>query len=370
MNTRCSCRNNDNKARRFVVGMHSVRRAHTLMFTAALAIVLGGCGSSNGSGSQAAAVNDGTQGPQLESRPAEARRAGAPSPRDLAFLRYAIDVSKDLPRACLAFSTSLDPQRDYSPFVAVAPQTRIALSVEGANLCLGGLAFGQSRELTLRAGLPAADGRVLVADETITVEFGDRPAYIGFKGEGIVLPRIDADGLALETVNVEQVKVTVSRVTDRALAFRTLTSGFSSPAGTFSFLEEDSNPSNVKQTLWTGTIDTRGSPNVAVTTVFPIAKAVPRLQPGAYFVELDQADAAGKSVRQGALAKRWLIITDLALTTYSGRDGLSATVRSLQTARPLKGVRLELVARSNEVLARGQSDGDGHIRFPGPLTNG
>src|SRR5262249_23503487 len=94
MNTRCSCRNNDNKARRFVVGMHSVRRAHALMFTAALAIVLGGCGSSNGSGSQAAAVNDGTQGPQLESRPAEARRAGAPIPRDLAFLRYAIDVSR------------------------------------------------------------------------------------------------------------------------------------------------------------------------------------------------------------------------------------------------------------------------------------
>lgn len=352
------------------MGMHTVRRARPLMCAAALAIVLGGCGSSNRSGPQAAAVNDGSQGPQLESRPAEARRAGAPSPRDLAFVRYAIDVSKDLPRACLAFSTSLDPQRDYSPFVAVVPQTRIALSVEGADLCLGGLAFGQSRDVTLRAGLPAADGRALVADETITVEFGDRPAYVGFKGDGVVLPRIDADGLAIETVNVDKVKVIVSRVTDRALAFRTLTSGFSSPAGTVAYLEEDSNPSNVKQTLWTGTIDTRGSPNAAATTVFPIAKAVPRLQPGAYFVELEQIDAAGKPIRRGAQAKRWLIITDLALTTYSGRDGLSATVRSLQNAKPLKGVRLELVARSNEILARGQSDGDGHISFPGPLTNG
>ena len=42
----------------------------------------------------------------------------------------------------------------------------------------------------------------------------------------------------------------------------------------------------------------------------------------------------------------------------------------MQNAKPLKGVRLELVARSNEILARGQSDGDGHISFPGPLTNG
>ena len=335
---------------------------------AALAIAAGGCGTSKRSGG--AAVKGDPEGPRLESRAADARRPGEPASRDLAFVRYAIDVSKDLPRACLAFSTSLDPQRDYAPFVAVSPQTRIALSVEGANLCVGGLAFGQSREVTRRAGLPAADGRALIADETVSVAFGDRPAYVGFKGDGVVLPRIDADGLALETVNVDKVKVTVSRITDRALAFKTLTSGFASPAGAFGYMPYDSDPSNVKEPLWTGTVETSGSPNVGATTVFPIAKAVPKLRAGAYFVELNQIDAAGKAVPQGAQAKRWLIITDLALTTYSGRDGLSATVRSLQTAKPLKGVRLELVARSNDVLAQGQTDGDGHVTFPGPVTKG
>ena len=88
------------------------------------------------------------------------------------------------------------------------------------------------------------------------------------------------------------------------------------------------------------------------------------LQPGAYFVELDQLDNAGKEPDQAAHAKRWLIITDLALTTYSGLNGMSATVRSLQTAKTMRGVKLELVAHNNDILARGETDAAGHVSSP------
>ena len=64
------------------------------------------------------------------------------------------------------------------------------------------------------------------------------------------------------------------------------------------------------------------------------------------------------------------MITDLALTTYSGMDGMSATVRSLQSAKPVAGVKLELVARNNEVLARGNSDNAGRVNFTGPIMRG
>jgi uncharacterized protein YfaS (alpha-2-macroglobulin family) len=335
----------------------------------ALVMALAGCGRSIDKPNAAAVVGR-LGGPPLENRPADARRQSPDNARDLAFVRYSIDVSKDLPRACLAFNASLDPQKDYAPFIAVSPQTQIALSVEGEKLCLGGITFGRAREVTIRSGLPATDGRLLSSDAKVTVEFGDRPAYVGFKGDGVILPRVDADGLALETVNVDKVKVTVSRITDRALAFRTINSGFAVSAGQYGFLYEHSNADDLKETLWTGTMATAGSPNVAVTTVFPIAKAVPKLRAGAYFVELDQVDASDKERPRGAQAKRWLIITDLALTAYSGIDGMSATVRSLQSAKPLKGITLELVAKNNEVLARGQSDADGHVRFQGSSMKG
>ena len=331
------------------------------------AIALVGCGQAGG-GNDASAVMGKDQGPQLETRQANSARAGGSG--EFEFVRYTIDVTKDLPRACLAFSSSLNPATDYRPFVDMGDGPQIALSVEGSSLCLGGLKFGDDRSIKIRSGLPATDGRTLPFDEDVAISFGDRPSYVGFKGDGVILPRIDADGLALETVNVDKVKVTISRITDRALAFKTISQGYSHSQGGWGYMDYGSDVSDVAEQLWTGEIDTPGSANSSKTTVFPIAKAIPRLQPGAYFVELDQLDGTGKVPDDAAHAKRWLVITDLALTTYTGNSGMSATVRSLQSAKTVSGVKLELIARNNEILARGNSDNSGRVNFTGPIMSG
>ncbi len=331
------------------------------------AVVLVGCGQS-GSGTDAAIVLGKDQGPQLETRQANSARATGSG--EFEFVRYTIDVTKDLPRACLAFSSSLNPATDYRPFVDMGDGPQIALSVEGSSLCLGGLKFGDDRNIKIRSGLTATDGRTLAFDEDVAISFGDRPSYVGFKGDGVILPRIDADGLALETVNVEKVKVTISRITDRALAFKTITQGYSHSQGGWGYMDYGSDVGDVAEELWTGEINTPGSANSSKTTVFPIAKAIPRLQPGAYFVELDQLDGADKVPDNAAHAKRWLVITDLALTTYTGNEGMSATVRSLQSAKAVSGVKLELIARNNEILARGDSDNSGRVNFSGPIMSG
>ena len=351
------------------MGSNKAWRALKYAAAAAIAVLaLQACGPSASDPNQAASVKGEDQGPQMETRQGNSARAGGSG--DFEFVRYTIDVSSDSPRACLAFSSALSTSADYRPYVDMGDGPQIALSTDGANLCLGGLNFGSDREIRIRSGLPSADGRSLAFDEEVAISFGDRPAYVGFKGDGVILPRIDADGLALETVNVEKVKVTISRITDRALAFKTITQGYSHSAGGYGYMDYNSEVYDVAEQLWTGEIDTPGSPNSAKTTVFPIAKAIPRLQPGAYFVELDQVDASGDVPSEAARAKRWLVITDLAVTTYSGTDGMMATVRSLQSAKPVSGVKLELVARNNEVLARGDSDGSGRVSFSGPIMRG
>ncbi|MEZ6028344.1 MAG: alpha-2-macroglobulin [Hyphomonadaceae bacterium] len=336
--------------------------------TALSALVLQACGGGSGDPSQAASVKGEDQGPMMETRQGNAARAAGSG--EFEFVRYTIDVNGDLPKACLVFSSTLSPTTDYRPYVDMGDGPQIALETDGSNLCLGGMSFGNDREVRIRSGLPSADGRSLAFDEGVTIAFGDRPAYVGFKGDGVILPRIDADGLALETVNVDKVKVTISRITDRALAFKTITQGYSHSAGGWGYMDYNSEVYDVAEKLWTGEIDTPGSPNSPTTTVFPIAKAVPRLQPGAYFVELDQISADGDTSYDGAKAKRWLVITDLAVTTYSGTDGMLATVRSLQSAKAVSGVKLELVARNNEILARGDSDSAGRVSFSGPIMSG
>ncbi|BDW99329.1 alpha-2-macroglobulin family protein [Maricaulis maris] len=309
-------------------------------------------------------------GPQLETRAADAPRAEATTSSQFAFLRYSIEVDADAPRLCLGFTQPLDPATDYASYVAISPTRPIALDADGQTLCIGGLGFGDGQSVTLRAGLPAASGDGLLVDETIEIDFGDRPAYVGIAGDGVILPRLDADGLAIETVNVDTVAVTLRRINDRALAFRSITSGANIAAGEYYWSDQDEDPDAVGEIIWRGEMDTAGALNTPVTTVFPIAQAIGTLTPGAYHITVVDAAEADNDTRNPARANRWLVITDLALTAYRGNDGVDFMVRSLQTAQPAANVRVELIARSNEVLGSVMTDASGRARFDGPLTRG
>ena len=100
------------------------------------ALALQACGGPAG-GNNAEMVIGKDQGPQLETRKGNSPRAGGSG--EFEFVRYAIDVTRDLPRACLTFSSTLNPATDYRPFLDLGQRSAIALQTEGANLCLGGL---------------------------------------------------------------------------------------------------------------------------------------------------------------------------------------------------------------------------------------
>jgi len=286
------------------------------------------------------------------------------------YIRYAIDTSDVTPRACLTFSGPLDPSADYTSYVVVEPATPIVLAVNGQTLCVGGLTFGESRDVVLRAGLPSADGRELAADERTPIEFADRPAVVTFRGSGVILPRRDADGLAIETVNVDVVTVTVKRVNDRALAFKRISEGNAVAEGDWGWLDYQENPEDVAVTIWEGEMDIDGAANAPTTTVFPLAAALGQLEAGAYFVEVRQKREGSNFRGQPASARRWILFTDLALTTYRGQDGIDVVLRSLQTARPLANAEVTLVARNNEILQSTRTDRSGRVHFDAGITRG
>ena len=331
-----------------------------------LAVVLGACSQS---GPDASPGEPNRQGVELRDRSAGARRPEPEYPDRFDYLRYRIDVAGSQPSACFVFSQALDPQTDYSPFIELDPATNVALRVDGSSLCLGGLSFGQTPDVTLLAGLPAADGDTLASSETTRIEFGDRPAYVGFSGDGVILPRIDADGIPIETVNVDEVSIEVLRITDRALAFREITQGYTAAEDDWGYLYGEESPSGVGRVIWEGTMDTSGEPNAPVVTVMPLAETIGTLEPGAYFLRV-RDNTVDETENQPARSERWFIITDLALTSYVGLDGLDVTVRSLQTGRAVDDVTIQLIANSNEILASATSDEDGRVRFDDPLTNG
>ncbi|MBA4338592.1 MAG: alpha-2-macroglobulin [Hyphomonas sp.] len=301
----------------------------------------------------------------------EARqRAREAAETEFSYFRYRIDTSTEQPLACLVFSAALDPKTDYSPYVEFRPAFRAALTVEGRELCVGGLTFGTTRTATILAGLPAADGRTLKRAETVPIDFADRPPFVGFKGTGVILPRENADGLPIETVNVDQVRVTVSRINDRALVFKNINAGTTTGQGQWSWLWGPDSPDDVGEELFTGTMDIANAANAPVVTVFPLQDVVGPMKPGAYFVSVTDAAELNDAEGPAASSGRWILLTDLALTAYRGENGLDVTLRSLKDGKTVRNATVQLLAANNAVLAEAKPNEQGRVTFDAPLMNG
>ncbi|NQY14782.1 MAG: alpha-2-macroglobulin family protein, partial [Henriciella sp.] len=280
-----------------------------------------------------------------------------------AYVRYAPDTSESLPKACLVFSEPIAPNADYSIYAPMDGDVDVAYSVNGQQLCLSGLSFAASYTLTLTEGLPSEDGDELGREEVVQISFEDRPPYVGFSGAGVILPREDADGLAIETVNVDQVKVKVSRVNDRALAFKSITKGVESEQGRYSYVYGEENPSDLASEVWSGSMDIQNIKNAPVVTVFPLPDVICTLEPCAYYIELTDAIELDRYEGPPASAKRWVMLTDLALTAYRSESGLDVTLRSLQDGRVMPNAQVQLIARNNEVLSEAATGVDGRVTF-------
>lgn len=141
--------------------------------------------------------------------------------------------------------------------------------------------------------------------------------------------------------------------------------------------------------VWSGTLETKGARNGSVVTAFPIAKLVEGQKPGLYLVTAENARTPRSESRiatsedkptdssdgydsdyGSAIAAHWVNVSDTALTTMRGADGLHVFARAFSTALPLKGVTIRLVSQGGDDLGRAVSDNEGQVVFPVALTRG
>ncbi len=316
-------------------------------------------------------ANEGPRLPFQRRRDDNAKRPKQEIVKGFAYRRLILDTGGDLPKACFQFTQDLDDsgKTNYGDFFRLQPDTGAAIKVNGSSLCISGLNFDEDYTARLRSGLPSKKDNKLERSEEVTIAFGDKPAYVGFAGDGVILPRLEADGVGVETVNVEKVEVSVFRVSDRSLARKSIVAGEASGEDRSSYVWEQENGEDIGVEVFKGEIATPGDRNETATSVFALGAALGNLKPGAYFVRLkDVSDGADQ--RRTAQAWRWIMFTDMALTTYSGADGVDVFVRSLSTARPVVGVELSLIATNNDILSTAISNADGRARFDGAAVNG
>ncbi len=304
-------------------------------------------------------------------RGANAPRAEEAKAKDFVFDRLILETNDATPRACVQFTRDLDAsgKTNYADYVRMTPAMKPAVTVAGSSLCLAGLEFDKEYKARIRAGAPAKSGEKLKRPVEVTIAFGDKPAFVGFVGDGVILPRLEADGVGIETVNVEKINVSVYRVSDRSLARKSIAQGESGAEGDYFYVYDEESGEDVGVKVFDKDIDVKKVENETVTTVFALGAALPSLSPGAYFVKLKDQTPGGDKYRK-AQAWRWIMFTDLALTSYSSGEGIDVFIRSIESGKPLPGIELDLVAANNDILARATTGSDGRARFEKAAVNG
>ena len=290
---------------------------------------------------------------------------------EFVFYRVDIDTTKAEPEACLVFTAALDAtgHTHYEDYFTIDPAPRVAAHVVDQRLCLSGLDFSKTYNVTLKTGLPSATGEKLLEDETVPVELRDKPSIVQFNG-GIILPRQNIQGVPITTVNVSKIKLKLIRVGDRLLS--QIESGTVDETSLYSWSANEIQ-NNQGSLIWQGTVDVANVKNDTVVTLIPIDQVLKNRKPGAYVliawdankkIDTENEDNDWQS---GEMAEQWVVDSDMALTTFKGANGLTVFVRSYANAKPLSGVKLSLVARNNNELAVVKTDSDGRADFDAGL---
>ena len=315
---------------------------------------------------------------------------------------------EDNPDVCFHFNQLLDDQPGVhmADFVHSEGGEALAVRASSGDLCVGGLSYGKTYTLKLLAGLPSQSGRKLEADRSFSVVLADRAASLVLAGNGFLLARDASNGVAIQTVNIEHVKVFVLRMSDRLLPSRldsqTYFNRFGNDTGgkkpalaSALAIQQESHWEltnllmNTAGVVWSGTMDIENQPNKTIQTAFPLSKVIEPGKTGAYLVLVEDAaksklDAVIKDPsianKPGfdyfhmdwgtSIAAHWIINTDIALTAMTGEDGLHVVARSLASAETLAGLKVSLISTGQDVLGEATTDAGGTATFPAGLMRG
>lgn len=269
-----------------------------------------------------------------------------------------------LPRVCAEFSERLVRTGvDYTPFVKL-PDATLVVQNEGNQLCIEGFDHGSRVTVTFRAGLPAASGETMVKDVPLTMYIGDRSPLVRFPGRAYVLPRSADAALPIDTVNVSEVDLTLSRISDRNLLRSLQDNFFGRPLSVY---RENQFKTEIAEEVWKGTGEVENTLNIDVTTRLPMGDVIADLPAGVYALS---ATIPGTDRYDDPGVTQWFVLSDLGITTLSGTDGLHVFVRGLNDATAKTGVEVTLLSKANRVLGTATTDGMGYARFDAGLTRG
>lgn len=271
------------------------------------------------------------------------------------------------PRICVNFSEALpNASTDLSAYVVVEGTSGVAVETQQSRICLTGVAHGRRYAVRLRQGLPSATGEKLLKDVALNVYVPDRSPFVAFANNAYVMPARLGGGLPITSVNAQVADIAIYRIGDRAISTAVRDNLFKK---TLDGYEAEDVAERFGEQVWEGQVDLVSAPtNAEGVTAIPVGEVMGDRQPGAYVITAKIPGPNQEYWRD--VATQWFIVSDLGLTTVSGDDGVHVFVRSLDSAQPIAGTRVKLVAVNNEILGESTTDEGGRADFAPGLSRG
>ena len=273
----------------------------------------------------------------------------------------------DNPEFCVKFRGNLgkDKRIRFEDYLRIKPSVAGGVTVRGNRLCVEGVSHGDAFEVTVLAGLPAADGSTTRTTAAFPVTIDNRTPSVAFRGGTYVLPKTGTSGVPVITVNVERVRLKILLINERNLIHEINEGHVTQLFGPWNIQKIEENRGHL---VWEGEMDVDLETNARVTTAIPVGDVLKSPAPGVYVLIAEPADYEMDSWENRAT--QWLVVSDIGLATIKGQDGLHVFTRSLETGRPKADVAVSLFGRDNGLLGTAMSGADGMVRLDPGLLRG
>ncbi|MGE0825695.1 MAG: alpha-2-macroglobulin [Candidatus Binatia bacterium] len=249
----------------------------------------------------------------------------------------------------LRFSSPVNPEA-VGTYLSLTPAAQYRLSAEGTELILtGALIPGHAYELTVTQGLPARDEAKLQQDYKTSFTMPDLEPSFAFESPGMFLSASGSRTIALKSVNIGEVQLTIDRVYRNNLFVF-----FQYNGGGYEDLEfyDSSVAHYLGDRIVTQSLPLRNERNVSTTTPLPLENYVREQEPGLYRINIVRPNSS-----RGI--SRWLLMTDLGIVAKQGKDEFLVWVSSFANLSAVEGANVRLLSDQNQLIAEGHTDAEG-----------
>ncbi|MCL4765723.1 MAG: PDZ domain-containing protein [Hyphomicrobiaceae bacterium] len=321
------------------------------------------------------------------------------------------DLSSALKPPPFSYRSSVSVQRHGDSDLSALSPVEVDVTVEANRLCIHGLTHGQFYAFEIKKGLPFGTGSKLDLGKSLVRQRAPHlPATAYFRNAAYVVPNSGHKSLPLHTVNVRRLGLELVKISDRNIyrqvALRQIGSNIEPR-------DLEQLYSNFSEPIWRGELAISDRiDNEQRTTHLPIGKlleerrrwirsggaregrqagradgffssgtfyqdpasyqspATRLWEPGVYALVAKLPELESSVEGPGQYPVQWFIFTDIGLTYLASPAELHVVARSLSTGEMKPGVKIQLLARNNRVLAEALTNAQGVATFDARLAQG